>query len=189
MKLKKQERREAIKKEIEKNPFITDLDLSSLFSVSIQTIRLDRTHLNIPELRKRIKSVARKNHESIPSIDGSEIIGDVINVEPDHQATSLINIDEDSVFTRNKIARGHVLFAQANSLCVALIHKPVVLTKESNVSFLKQVKLNDTVRAEAQAVEITNKYFKIKVNSYVKDTLVFRGTFKMYYTSEDEQNG
>ncbi|MDN8848574.1 transcription factor FapR, partial [Staphylococcus aureus] len=56
MKLKKQERRDAIKNEIAKNPFITDLDLSTLFSVSIQTIRLDRTHLNIPELRTRIKS-------------------------------------------------------------------------------------------------------------------------------------
>src|SRR5699024_9201245 len=114
MKLKKEARREAIKKEIEKNPFITDLDLSILFSVSIQTIRLDRTHLNIPELRKRIKSVARKNYENIRSIDGSEIIGDVINVQPDQLATSIIDIDEDSVFTRNKIARGHVLFAQAN---------------------------------------------------------------------------
>ncbi|KRG09966.1 transcription factor FapR [Staphylococcus sp. NAM3COL9] len=189
MKLKKQERREAIKKEIEKNPFITDLDLSILFSVSIQTIRLDRTYLNIPELRKRIKSVARKNYENIRSIDGSEIIGDVINVQPDQLATSIIDIDEDSVFTRNKIARGHVLFAQANSLCVALIHKPVVLTQESNVAFLKTVKLNDTVRADAQAIEITSKYYMIKVNSYVKDTLVFRGTFKMYYTSEDEQDG
>ena len=189
MKLKKQERREAIKKEIEKNPFITDLDLSSLFSVSIQTIRLDRTHLNIPELRKRIKSVARKNHESIRSIDGSEIIGDVINVEPDHQATSLINIDEDSVFTRNKIARGHVLFAQANSLCVALIHKPVVLTKESNIKFIKTVKLNDIVTAEAQVVEYKEKYYIIEVKSYVKEQQVFGGTFKMYYTSEDEQNG
>src|SRR5699024_8689944 len=126
---------------------------------------------------------------SIRSIDGSEIRGDVINVERDDQAISIINIDEDSVFTRNEIARGHVLFAQANSLCVALIHKPVVLTKESNVTFLKQVKLNDTVRAEAKAVEITDKYFMIKVCSYVKDTLVFKGTFKMYYKSEDEQIG
>ncbi|MDN6630251.1 MAG: transcription factor FapR, partial [Staphylococcus equorum] len=79
--------------------------------------------------------------------------------------------------------------AQANSLCVALIHKPVVLTQESNVAFLKTVKLNDTVRADAQTIEITSKYYMIKVNSYVKDTLVFRGTFKMYYTSEDEQDG
>ena len=189
MKLKKQERRNEIKKEIEKNPFITDLDLSVLFSVSIQTIRLDRTHLNIPELRTRIKTVAKENYESIRSIEGSEIIGDVINVQPDQTATSIIRIDEESVFTRNKIARGHVLFAQANSLCVALIHKSVVLTSESNVVFTKPVKLNETVRANAQTSEITNKYYIIKVESYVKDTIVFKGTFKMYYTSEDEQNG
>ncbi|WP_251516446.1 MULTISPECIES: transcription factor FapR [Staphylococcus] len=189
MKLRKIERRNAIKKEIEKNPFITDQDLSMLFSVSIQTIRLDRTHLNIPELRKRIKTVARKNHERIRSIDGSEIIGDVINVSPDKHATSIIKVDEDSVFTRNKIARGHVLFAQANSLCVALIHRPIVLTRDSKVEFLQPVKLNDTVRAEAQTLDITNKYFTIKVESYVKNALVFRGTFKMYYTSEDEENG
>ena len=94
--------------------------------------------MNIPELRKRIKTVARKNHDRIRSIDGSEIIGDVINVQPNREATSIIDIDEDSVFTRNQIARGHVLFAQANSLCVALIHKSSVLTKESNVEFLKQ---------------------------------------------------
>lgn len=85
--------------------------------MSIQTIRLDRTHLNIPELRTRIKTVAKENYESIRSIEGSEIIGDVINVQPDQTATSIIRIDEESVFTRNKIARGHVLFAQANS-CV-----------------------------------------------------------------------
>ncbi len=77
---------------------------------------MDRTHLNIPELRTRIKSVARKTYESIRSIEGNEIIGDVINVEPDKYATSIINIDEESVFTKNKIARGHVLFAQANPL-------------------------------------------------------------------------
>lgn len=187
--IKKQERRNEIKKEIEKNPFITDLDLSVLFSVSIQTIRLDRTHLNIPELRTRIKTVAKENYESIRSIEGSEIIGDVINVQPDQTATSIIRIDEESVFTRNKIARGHVLFAQANSLCVALIHKPVVLTRDSNVTFIKTVKLNETVRADAQTIEITDKFYTIKVRSYVKDTLVFKGTFKMYYTSEDEQNG
>ena len=62
MKLKKQARQEAIKNEIERNPFITDNALSDKFAVSIQTIRLDRTQLNIPELRKRIKHVAKGNH-------------------------------------------------------------------------------------------------------------------------------
>ena len=29
----------------------------------------------------------------------------------------------------------------------------------------------------------------IEVNSYVKDKLVFKGNFKMFYISEDEFNG
>ena len=108
---------------------------------------------------------------------------------PDERATSVIHITEESVFSRNQIARGHVVFAQANSLCVALIHKPVVLTQSSEVQFIKPVKLHDTVKAEAQMIEIEDNYYIIKVKSYVREDLVFTGTFKMYYTSEDERNG
>ena len=77
-KLKKEIRRQAIREAIDKNPFITDHELSTQFNVSIQTVRLDRTHLNIPELRKRIQQVAEKNHARIRSIEGNEIIGNVM---------------------------------------------------------------------------------------------------------------
>jgi acyl-coenzyme A thioesterase PaaI-like protein len=45
------------------------------------------------------------------------------------------------------------------------------------------------VTAEAQVVEYKEKYYIIEVKSYVKEQQVFGGTFKMYYTSEDEING
>ena len=186
VKLKKNDRRVAIKEAIELNPFITDYELCEQFDVSIQTIRLDRTHLNIPELRKRIKLVAEQNYGRIKSIEANEIIGDLIQVNPDVSAQSLIEITIDSVFAKSEIARGHVLFAQANSLCVALIHKPIVLTHESQFEFKEKVKLNDTVRADARVIDITDKHYIIEVNSYVSDMLVFKGKFKMYYTSEDE---
>ena len=38
LKLKKDKRREAIRQQIDSNPFITDHELSDLFQVSIQTI-------------------------------------------------------------------------------------------------------------------------------------------------------
>ena len=189
VKLKKDERRIAIQNTIKVNPFITDYELCEKFDVSIQTIRLDRTHLNIPELRKRIKLVAEQNYDQIKSIEANEIIGDLIQVDPDVKAQSLIEITEDSVFAKTQIARGHVLFAQANSLCVALIHNPTVLTQESQVEFIEKVKLNDTVRAEAKVIEKTNKHYMIEVKFYVKEKLVFKGNFKMFYTSEDEWNG
>ena len=189
LKLKKDERRIAIRNAIEANPFITDNELCEKFDVSIQTIRLDRTHLNIPELRKRIKLVAEQNYGQIKSIEANEIIGDLIQVEPDVKAQSLIEITEDYVFAKTQIARGHILFAQSNSLCVALIHNPTVLTQESQVAFVEKVNLNDTVRAEAQVINKTSKHYLIEVNSFVKDKLVFKGKFKMFYISEDEFNG
>ena len=189
LKLKKDERRIAIQNAIDANPFITDHELCEKFGVSIQTIRLDRTHLNIPELRKRIKLVAEQNYGQIRSIEANEIIGDLIQVDPDIEAQSLIEITEDTVFAKTQIARGHILFAQANSLCVALIHNPTVLTQESQVEFIAKVKLNDTVRAKAQVIDKTCKHYIIEVNSYVKDKLVFKGNFKMFYISEDEFNG
>ena len=102
LKLKKDERRIAIRNAIEANPFITDNELCEKFDVSIQTIRLDRTHLNIPELRKRIKLVAEQNYGQIKSIEANEIIGDLIQVEPDVKAQSLIEITEDYVFAKHK---------------------------------------------------------------------------------------
>lgn len=189
MKLKKNERRQTIQQAIENNPFITDNELCEMFQVSIQTIRLDRTHLNIPELRKRVKLVAEHNYDQIKSIEANEIIGDLVQLKPNDTATSMIEITSDSVFSKSQIARGHILFAQANSLCVALIHNPTVLTQESDVKFLDKVKLNDTVKAVANVINQTNKHYLIEVNSYVKDKLVFNGKFKMFYISEDELNG
>nr|WP_277953114.1 transcription factor FapR [Staphylococcus sp. acrmy] len=189
IKLKKTERRQAIQKAIDSNPFITDSELCEKFEVSIQTIRLDRTNLNIPELRKRIKLVAEQNYEQVRALEASEVIGDLIQVEPNKSAQSIIDITENSVFMKTQIARGHVLFAQANSLCVALIHNSTVLTQESNIEFIEKVKLHDTVRAEATVLDKTKQHYVIEVNSFVKDTLVFKGTFKMFYISEDRING
>ena len=56
----KKERQELLKETIKDNPFITDEDLAEKFQVSVQTIRLDRLELSIPELRERIKNVAEK---------------------------------------------------------------------------------------------------------------------------------
>ncbi|MGL6146742.1 MAG: HTH domain-containing protein, partial [Macrococcoides caseolyticum] len=60
-KLSKHLRQEQLQQLLENDPFITDETLSHEFNVSIQTIRLDRLELNIPELRERIKNVAVKS--------------------------------------------------------------------------------------------------------------------------------
>lgn len=189
MKLKKQERHQHLMEKIQATPFITDETLADIFQVSIQTIRLDRLALGIPELRERIRTVADDQwNETVKALPLEDVIGDVVDLELDKKAISIMLIQEEQVFSRNKIARGHHLFAQANSLAVAVIDDELALTSKSEIQFTRQVKLGEQVVAKAE-VEPTEKKRKtiVRVNSYVKNEPVFYGVFHMYRTSGKER--
>ena len=123
MRRNKKERQKTLQETIKQNPFITDEELAEKFSVSVQTIRLDRLELSIPELRERIKNVAEKKFEDeVRSLPIEEVIGEIIDIELDQTAISILDVKKEHVFKRNQIARGHHIFAQANSLAVAVIN-------------------------------------------------------------------
>ena len=91
MKHSKKERQQSLLETLNKNPFITDENLATTFSVSVQTIRLDRMEFSIPELRERIKSVAAHNYEDeVKSLPIDEVIGEIIDIDLDKQAISII---------------------------------------------------------------------------------------------------
>ncbi|WP_410960521.1 DeoR family transcriptional regulator, partial [Salmonella sp. SKLX063344] len=88
--MKKVERQQLLVEKIEETPFITDEELANYFNVSVQTIRLDRLELAIPELRERIKSVATNQwNETVKSLPLDEVIGDIIDLELDRRAISI----------------------------------------------------------------------------------------------------
>lgn len=188
MKLKKEKRQQLLINTIDTTPFITDEELASKFNVSVQTIRLDRLELSIPELRERIKFVATNQwNETVKALPLDEVIGDIIDLELDERAISILTIQEEQVFSRNKIARGHYLFAQANSLAVAVIDDELALTKRSEIAFKRQVKLGEKVIAKAfVALSDDPKITTVNVSSYVDKELVFEGVFDMY-RSRDEK--
>ena len=185
MKRTKKERQRLLTETIENNPFVTDEQLASQFGVSVQTIRLDRMELAIPELRERIKDVAEKNYENeVKSLPLDEVIGEIIDIELDKRAISIFDVKEEHVFQRNGIARGHHLFAQANSLAVAVINDELALTVKSNVTFLKPVKAGDRVITKAIVLGQHNEKNRtyIEVVSTVNNEIVFKGEFEMYRT-------
>lgn len=189
MRLKKAERQQKLIETIEKTPFITDEALAEKFKVSIQTIRLDRLELSIPELRERIKHVATKEwNETVKSLPLDEVIGEIIDLELDKRAISIMTIQPEQVFSRNKIARGHHLFAQANSLAVALMDKTLALTKKSELSFKRQVKLGEKVVAKAFVEKVNDDGTTVvKVESYVQNEIVFEGIFYMYRSNNEKE--
>ncbi len=187
MRLSKKERQQLLKSTIDQTPFITDDELSKKFNVSIQTIRLDRLELSIPELRERIKDVAKsKLDEEVKSLQIEEIIGEIVDLEMDNSAISIFDVKSEHVFTKKRIARGHHLFAQANSLAVALIDDELALTAKANVKFTRQVKENERVIAKAKVISNDEERHRttVLVQCYVGQELAFIGEFEMYRTNK-----
>jgi acyl-coenzyme A thioesterase PaaI-like protein len=180
----KKERQEQLINTLHKNPFMTDEELATSFGVSVQTIRLDRLEKAIPELRERIKTVAEQNYDEVRSLLEHEVIGEIIDLQLDKSAISILDIKEEHVFTRNQIARGHHLFAQANSLAVAVIDNYLALTASATVRYLRSVKIGERVIAKAQVQERDEDRTHVKVDSFIMEELVFSGTFIVYRSQQ-----
>lgn len=180
--LPKKQRHQLLARLIEENPFITDRELTRQLKVSIQTIRLDRMELGIPELRERLKVMAERSYDPVKSLQPDEVIGDVIDLQLDRSAISVYEIREEHVFSRTGIARGHHVFAQANSLAVAVINDEIALTATADIRFLRSVRLGEKCIAKAYVRPSSGERSKAKVDvfTYVGDEMVFQGYFVIY---------
>lgn len=180
--LSKKDRHQRLLQLIDENPFVTDRELTRQLKVSIQTIRLDRMELGIPELRERIKQMAEHSFDQVRSLSLEEVIGDVVDLQLDKSGISIFEIREEHVFSKTRIARGHYVFAQANSLAVAVINNEIALTSSADIRFLRQVRLGEKCIAKAyvrSSPELKGKA-KVEVFTYVADEMVFQGNFVIY---------
>jgi len=177
MALNRKERRALLKKRLEEDPFLTDAQLAEELDVSVATIRLDRMALNIPELRERARAIAAETYSQVKALSGQELIGDPVDIELGKQGISILAVNERMVFARTGIARGHFLFAQGNSLAVAVVNSELALTKSASVRFLKPVYLGQRVVAKAQVVSLEGDQYTVHVESKVQDELVFSGEY------------
>lgn len=158
---------------------MTDEDLAADLGVSVQTIRLDRLELGIPELRQRIKEMAQQAREKLRAISSGEIIGELIDLVPGKTAISQMEIAPDMVFSKTGIARGQHMFGQANSLALAVIDAPVAVTGVANIKYKVPVRVGDRLIGKAEVVRRRgNKYFVwVKIRHNTQE--VFRAKFIM----------
>lgn len=106
---KKVIRHERLFKMLQRNPFLTDEQLAKNLAVSIQTIRLDRLSLNIPELRERTRQMAENAQVKLKAIDKKDIVGDLIELELNHSGISMLKITPDMVLEKTGVARGYYM--------------------------------------------------------------------------------
>jgi hypothetical protein len=173
----KEERQFRLSQLIKENPFVTDDELAAHFAVSVQTIRLDRAKMGIPEVRIRTQQMAEQAHQKVRSIAADEMMGELVEVELGHFATSVMEVTPEMVTEKSKVCSGDYIFSQANRLAAALIDADIVLTGNARVRFRRPVYLNEKIVAHAfLARKKINKYL-IKVISKVGTEEVFMGKF------------
>jgi len=172
-------RQEVLKGKIESKPFLTDGELAVLLNVSVQTIRLDRLELGIPELRERTKLMAESAQDKLKSIASSDVIGELIDLELDKQGISILTITPDMVFEKTQIARGHYVFSQANSLALAVIDAPTALTGVANVKYKMPIRVGEKLIAKAELIRKRGNKSFIWVKTRNEKQEVFRAKFIM----------
>lgn len=179
----KEKRQEKIRERILNNPFLSDEQLSKIFRVSIQTIRLDRLEMGIPEMRKRVINLAQKASSKVKALNKNEIIGDLIDIELGKSGISTLHTTRDMAFDKNKLVRSHYIFSLADSLAMAIIDADVVLTGIARLRYKKPVYAGQLLVAKARiATKKSNKYL---VSVHIRSDHVEVFTAKMIMVSLD----
>lgn len=184
--LLKKERQSLLLEKIKEDPFLTDEILSAKFKVSIQTIRLDRLELGIPEVRQRTKKLAQKAYSQVRSLKSREIIGELVDLNLGEDGISLLEAVEEMALSNTGVIRGHFIFAQANSLAVSLIDSRIVLTGSANVRYHRRVKVGERLIAKAKVREKKKNRYLVDVETRIEDEKVFSGEFIVFSLSANE---
>lgn len=174
--LKKSDRRLALVKYVTGNPFATDGQLAERFGVSVATIRLDRQTLHIPEVRERIRQVAESRQDEIKSLDQQEVIGDIVELQLNRYAVSVLTVESGHVFFRNGIVRGHVLFGQVNSLAIAVMDAQLAVTAHTDLRFHRAVHVGEVLRARVDVLQEQSGMVRCHVQTTSNAEIVLEGT-------------
>ena len=184
--LDKLERQRRIKEHISNDPFLSDKKLAELFNFSVQTIRLDRLEMGIPEMRKRIVQVAKDTSSSdkVKSLSKEEIVGELIDLELGKNAIAILKTTKDMAFNRTGIVRSHYIFSLADSLAISIIDAEVALTGVARLSYKKPVYAGQTLVAKARIARNKGNKYLVSVHVKTDQKEVFTGKL-VIFTVED----
>jgi len=175
--LSKLERQRRIKEHISNDPFLSDKKLAELFNFSVQTIRLDRLEMGIPEMRKRIVQVAKDTSSSdkVKSLSKEEIVGELIDLELGKNAIAILKTTKDMAFNRTGIVRSHYIFSLADSLAISIVDAEVALTGVARLSYKKPVYAGQTLVAKARVARNRGNKYLVSVHVKSDQKEVFTG--------------
>ena len=173
----KKSRQAKLSEIIENDPLTTDEDLASRLQVSVSTVRLDRALLGIPELRERTKRRAQEAISRLRSLSLNEIVGDLLELEPNKWALSILKATRDMAYRNTKLIWDHYIFAQASSIAVAVIGAETVIVDSMRGECKGHAYIGDTLIARAKVGVNKEGATIVSVRTRIADKEIFVGRF------------
>lgn len=180
--LNKIERQRRIKEYILRDPFLSDKKLAELFNFSVQTIRLDRLEMGIPEMRKRIIKVAKETSlaDQVKSLKRDEIIGELIDIELGKSGIAILKTVKSMAFNKTGIIRSHYIFSLADSLAISIIDAEVALTGIARLRYKIPVYTGQTLVAKARVAQKKGNKYLVSVHVKSNHEEVFTGKLVIF---------
>ena len=166
----RKDRRQRLSHALQMEPLLTDRELADRLGVSVQTIRLDRLALGIPEVRARAieaaeRAVSQHGHPA----------GELLDVVPGEAALSRLATTE-TMAPGGVWVEAHRLFAQAESLAREIVPGAASLGL-CRVKFRRPVRVGEVLVAKAQVIRRPEGRWVILATIRSSQEEVFRGKF------------
>ena len=173
----KKARQERLAKLVDANPMATDQELASSLGVSVSTVRLDRALMGVPELRERLRAMAQKAVSKLRSLRQNEVVGELLELEPDKWALSVLRTARDMAFRLTDIVWDHYIYSQASSIAVAAIEAAVVIVDSARGVYKGHAHVGDTLVARAKVGVGRDGRRVVSVRTRVDNKEIFVGRF------------
>ncbi|MDA8335738.1 MAG: transcription factor FapR [Peptococcaceae bacterium] len=179
----KASRQLALSRYLENNPLLTDEELAGFLRVSVQTVRLDRGELSIPELRERLKKMATAG-ASPTAGTAREPVFTFVLPEPGAQCLPVQTVITPAMVTgHGGLNCTDYLFVLANRLALNLVNTGISITRAAKVSFKRPLKVGEKTITKAMVNQQKGNKFMVRVMATVRDELVFEGKFLIFALS------
>jgi len=187
--LSRNDRQKELHDLLSEDPFQTDEELADRFGVSVQTIRLDRLSLGIPELRERTRTMAQQVHDMVKSMGYREMIGELVDLRLGESGISIVETTDDMVFERTRVVRSHYIFAQADSLALAIVDADIALTGLANVKYKRLVKAGEKLVARGRIIRRKGENtYVVQIVTTSQGEQVFRAKFVVFAVPREEES-
>ena len=173
----KQRRQKQLMSLLDSDPLLSDSELARELEVSVATIRLDRGLLNVPELRERTRLMAEKASSRLTSMKQEEVLGEIIELEPNRLALSVFPTSREYAFRHTDLIADHYIYAQAATLAIAVVGEELVIVGSARARFKHSARVGDRLLACAKVGTHKGSKYVVSVHTRIGNREIFVARF------------